>query len=100
MSDSENEVEKTTFKSPTFGNNWGTFKSIFLNYAECKGFASVVAAEDLDPNPPVGQHVFSEEADIQKKEKKAVKKNQIAIKTLFNAICKARQTPQRCSKQL
>ena len=88
MSDSEHEVEKSVYRSPTFSNNWGTFKSIFLNYAECKGFASVVAAEDLDPNLPEGQHEFSEDAVVQKKQKKAVKKNQVAINTLFNAFAK------------
>lgn len=59
-----------------------------LYYAECKGFDSVVAAEDLDPNLPEGQHRFSEDAVTQKKQRKAVKKNQMAINTLFTAFAK------------
>ena len=88
MSDSDNEVEKTSYRSPTYGNNWSTFKPIYINYAECKGFGSVVKAEDVDPNLPVGQHQFSEDAETMKKQKKAVKKNQMAINSLFTAFAK------------
>ena len=91
MSDSDNEVEKTSYRSPTYGNNWSTFKPIYINYAECKGFGSVVKAEDVDPNLPVGQHKFSEDAETMKKEKKAVKKESDGHQLPLHCILKGRQ---------
>ena len=75
-------------KAPIFNNDWAIFSKMFCNYGACQGFGSVINLKTDDPNLPMSQDELSDEPALKKKNKAAVRKNQLAINALFTAFRK------------